>query len=119
APLAPYQEQRPVVQAPKHASEASAIKIDSLQHLTAFANAHTTLVRHVCVPDRVVRIEADAVGNAVAQASPHPPVRQVSFSTNIESGELSAVRFSDNQRSVVRRHGHTIWKSDAVGNLSN
>ena len=46
-PFVRHQEQRSVVHAPEHASEAAAVKVDRLQHLTAFANAHATLVGDV------------------------------------------------------------------------
>jgi len=55
-----------VVYAPEHASEAAAVKVDRLQHLTTFANAHATLVGEV---------------------GPHPPVRQASVGRDVEGRE--------------------------------
>src|SRR5262245_501684 len=94
-PLGRYQEQRSVVRAPEHASEAPPVKVDRLQHLTAFADAHATPVGHVSVPDCVVRVEADAVGNAVPEACPHAAVRQPSVHGNVEGCEPLTVGLSD------------------------
>ena len=57
-------------------SLSPAVKVDRLQHLTAFANAHATLVGDVPVPDGVVRVETNAVGEAAVEVGPNPPVRQ-------------------------------------------
>jgi hypothetical protein len=90
-PLGRYQEQRSVVRAPEHASEAPAVEMDCLQHLPAFADAHATPVGHVCIPDGVFGVEADAVGDAVAEVGPHAPVRQAPVRGDVEGGEPFAV----------------------------
>src|SRR6478672_12922882 len=76
-PLGRHQKQRSPVGAPEHAGEAAAIEIDRLQDLAALANAHAALVGDVSVPDGVLRIEADAIGNAVAEIGPHASLRKV------------------------------------------
>ena len=38
--------------------------MDLLQRFTAFADAYAALVRYVGVPDRLLRIDADAIGDA-------------------------------------------------------
>src|SRR5215470_5851878 len=53
---------------------AHAVKLDRLHHFATFANAYTPLVRHVPIPDGVLSVEANAVGHAVAELSPHAPV---------------------------------------------
>ncbi len=75
-PFVRHQEQRSVVHAPEHASEAAAVKVDRLQHLTALANAHAMLVADVRVPDGVFRIEANAVWEVSVEVGPNSPVRQ-------------------------------------------
>ena len=60
------------VRAPEHAGEAAAVKLDRLQHLTAFADAHAALVGDVPVPDGALGVEADAVGDAAVRGRPTP-----------------------------------------------
>src|SRR5205085_7999501 len=97
------------------ASEAPTVKIDRLQHLTAFANAHATLVGDVRVPDGVFRIEANAVWYASGEVGPHPPVRQAAVSRDVEGSEFLAIGLGHNQGRVVGRHHHAIWECDAIG----
>src|SRR5262245_52159841 len=61
-PLGGDQEQRSPARASEHASETAAVKVDTLQDLTTFADAHATLVGNVSVPDGVIGVDADAVG---------------------------------------------------------
>src|SRR5947209_3485498 len=89
-PLGGYQEQCPIAHTSEHASEATAVKIDRLQHRTAFADAHAALVGDVSVPDGFVGVDADAVGNAAAEGGPHPPVRQAPVRRDVERGEPPA-----------------------------
>jgi hypothetical protein len=53
-PLGGHHERRSPVRASQHASEAAAVNLDGLQYLTAFADAHATLVGNVAVPHSVV-----------------------------------------------------------------
>src|SRR5262249_58642667 len=69
-PLGRYQEQRSVVHAPERASETPAVKVDCLQRLTAFADAHASLVGNISVPAAIVAVEPDTVGGAVAGVGP-------------------------------------------------
>jgi hypothetical protein len=92
-PLGSHEKQRPPVGAPEHAGEAAAIEIDRLQYFPALANAHAPLVGNVSVPDGVLCIEADTIGNAVAELSPHPPVRKVTVDLDVEGSELKWTRF--------------------------
>jgi len=73
-------EQRSQARAAKRAGEAAAVEVDRLQHLTTLANAHAAPVGNVRVPDGAVGVEADAVGDAVAEVGPHPPVGQAAVS---------------------------------------
>src|SRR5215213_9019791 len=73
SPLGGHHEQRAAVRAAERAGEAPAVELDRLEHLAALANAHTALVGDVSVPDRVLRVEADAVGETVSEVGPHPP----------------------------------------------
>ena len=72
-PLCRHQKQRPPVGASEHAGEAASIEIDRLQDLAALTNAHATLVGDVGIPDGVLCIEADTIGNAVPEIGPHSP----------------------------------------------
>src|SRR5262249_17120865 len=118
-PLGRYQEQRSVVYAPEHASETPAVKVDCLQRLTAFADAHASLVGNISVPDGIVGVEADTVGDAVAELGPPAPVRQAAVSTDVKGGKPLTVGLGDDQSCVVGRHGHAIRKGDAIGYLSS
>src|SRR5260370_25392220 len=95
--LGRHQKQRSPVGASEHASEAASIEIDSLQALAALANAYATLVGDVGVPDGVLCIEADTIGNAVAEVGPHSPVRKATVGLDVEGRELSAVRLGHDQ----------------------
>src|SRR5882672_2791547 len=92
-PLSRYHEQRSAVHAPEHAGETAAVKVDCLQHLTAFADAHAALVGNVSVPNSVLLVDADAVGNAAAEVGPHPPVRQVAVCSDVEGGQSLPMGF--------------------------
>src|SRR5215510_15227251 len=85
APLPRHHEQRSSVYSAEHASKATAVKLDRLQNLTAFAYPHATLVGDVAVPDGAFGVEAYAVGNAVTEIGPHPSIRQAAISRNVES----------------------------------
>jgi hypothetical protein len=56
-----------------------------LQHVATFTNADAALVGHIRVPDGVLGIEADSVGNAVAEVSPYPPIRQAAVGGDVAS----------------------------------
>src|SRR5262249_26850652 len=113
------QEKSSLFLAPEHAGETASVKVDCLQHLTTLADAHAALIRNVCVPDGVVGVQANPVGNAAPQVSPYPPIGQAAVGNDLEGGELLAVGLGDDQRCVVGRHGHPIRKSEAIGYLSN
>jgi hypothetical protein len=57
---------------PKHASEAAAVQVDRVQHLTALANAHAPLVGYVSVPDGAFRVQANAMRDAAVEVRPKP-----------------------------------------------
>ena len=92
-------------------------RLIGLQDLAALANAHATLVGDVGVPDGVLCIEADTVGNAVAEIGPHSPVRKATVGLDVEGRELSAVQFGHDQGRIVGRHCHTVGKGNAVRHL--
>src|SRR5215472_13446643 len=75
-PLGRHQEQGIPVRPSEHASEATAIKLNGLEHLTTFAHAHATLVGNVGVPHSVVGVDADTVGDATAKIGPNSPLVQ-------------------------------------------
>src|SRR5712692_2777108 len=118
-PLGRHHEQSLSIRAPKRARETAAIKLNCLQHLTALANAYATLVRDVPVPDGILGVEADPVGDAVAEVGPHPAFRQVAVRCDMEGREPFAIRLGNDQRRVVGRHDHTVREGDAIGHLSN
>ena len=59
---------------PPACKQKAAVELDMLQHFAAFANADAPLVGHVGEPDSAFRIDADAVGNTVAEVRPDAPV---------------------------------------------
>src|SRR5258705_3748499 len=118
-PLGHHHEQRFAVDAPEHASKTSAVKVDSLQHLTTFANTHTTLVGDVAVPAGAFGGQANAVGDAVAEIGPHSLVRQAALNRDVEGCEFLAVGLGADERRVVWCDRHPIGKSDAIGHLSS
>src|SRR5438132_12747298 len=75
-PLGRHDEQRSLVYASEHASEAAAINADGLKHLASFADPHASFVGNVSVPDGVIGVDADTVGSAATEVGPHPAVRQ-------------------------------------------
>ena len=111
-------EQRRPVRAAEHAGEAAAVERDCLQYFAAFAHAHAALVGDVGVPDRAFRVEADAVGDAVAERRPRRAgstgCRRRAMSKAVS---LPGVGFGDDQRRIVRRHRHAVGEGDAVGDL--
>src|SRR2546422_2561449 len=117
APLGGDHEQCSIAGASEHAGETAAIKLDCLQHLTPFVDAHATLVGNISVPDGFVGVDADPVGNASAEVGPHPLVRQAAVRSDVEGGEPFSMGVGDDQRCVVGRHGHAIGKGDAIGYL--
>ena len=60
--------------ATEHAGEAAAVEGDGVEHLAALGDPDAALVRHVGVPGGAVGVEADAVGIAVAEVGPDPPI---------------------------------------------
>src|SRR5919204_5478721 len=62
-PLCSNHEQRSFVLASEHTSEAAPIRVDRLQHLATFSDAHTTLVGNVGIPNGIVGVHANAVGS--------------------------------------------------------
>ena len=67
-------EERLPVGSAKHACETTAINIDHLAHFATFAYPHASSVRDIRVPNGVLSIDADAVGNTIAEISPHAPI---------------------------------------------
>jgi hypothetical protein len=104
---------------PQRTSEAPVVKLDHLQHLTAFADAYTALVGDVAVPDRAGGVVADAVGDAVSQVSPDTPVGEPAVGCDLESREPLRVRLGHDQCSVVRRHQHAVGEGEPVGHLTD
>ena len=68
-PLGRNYEKRFPVCTPEHACEAAPINDDRLQHLAALANTHTALVGNIGVPDSVVGVDTDAVGNPLLRSA--------------------------------------------------
>src|SRR5205085_12595726 len=86
-PLGRHHEQRAAVRAAERTGEAPAVKLDRLQHVATRANAHAALVGDVAVPDGALGVEADAVGHAIAEVRPQPPVRQAAAGPYVEGRE--------------------------------
>ena len=118
SPLRGDDVQRAAVSAAEHAGEASSVDVDRLHHRAAFAHAHTSAVGHVGVPDRAVDIDADAVGRAIAQVGPQPPVRQVAAVVDVERRQPLAVRLGHDQGGVVRTDRHPVREQQIVGDES-
>src|SRR5215831_11782506 len=74
APFPRYDEQRCAIWPSEHASEAAQIRFDCLEYLAAFADAHAALIRYIGVPDGILGIDANAVGDAISQVCPCPSV---------------------------------------------
>jgi len=60
-PLGRHHKQRLAVSSAEHTGEAPTIKLERLQHLSPFTDAHATLVSHVGVPECPFGIEANPV----------------------------------------------------------
>src|SRR5215203_2233398 len=118
-PLLRHHEQRLPVWTPEHASEAAAVKSDRLQHLTAFTNAHATLVGDVPVPNGAFRVEANTVWDAITEVGPHPPVGRAAVGCDVERREPVGVGLSHYQRRVVGCHDDAIGKCDDFRYLPN
>jgi hypothetical protein len=82
--------------------------------LTAFANAHATLVRDVAVPDGAFRVEADAAWDAAVDVGPHPPVGQAAIGCDVKRREPVALGLGEDQCRVVGRHDDAIGECDAI-----
>src|SRR5262249_35125296 len=97
-PLGRYQEQRFGIRASEHASEAPPVEVDHLQHPTTFAYPDATPVGNVSVPDGVVGVEADPIGDTLAEVGPHPAIRKAAVLGDVERGKPFAERLGDDQR---------------------
>jgi hypothetical protein len=97
-----------LLSAPPSAGEAPAVKLDRLQHLSPLANAHATLVGDVSVPDGALGVEADAVGDAVSEVGPHPPVRQTAVVCDVERREALPVGVRDDEGRAVAGDEHAV-----------
>src|SRR5918995_1101489 len=117
-PLGCHHEQRPPVGAAERAGEAPPVELDRLEHLAALANAHATLVGDVAVPDGVLGVDADAVGDSVAEVGPHPPVREAALVRDVERREAFPVGVGDDQGRAVRGHVHAVGEGDVIGHLA-
>jgi hypothetical protein len=82
-PLGRDEKQGALAGAAEHAREAAAVKVERLQYMTAFADTDAPFVGDIAVPDRVIGIEADPVGDAVAEVGPHTPRRQTSVRADV------------------------------------
>src|SRR5207247_2956363 len=114
-----HHEQSAAVHAAHHASKTPTIEVNRLQHVTLFANTHAALVGNIGVPDGVIRIDADAIRNAVTEVGPYAPIRQVSVHTYIKGRQPLALGLSDDQCRVVGRYCHSVREGHAIGYLSN
>jgi hypothetical protein len=71
------------------------------------------------VPNSAFRVEADAVGAAVAKVGPDTAVRQVSLGAYGEGGQSPGVGFGDDHRRVVRGDRHAVGEGEAVSDLTD
>ncbi len=85
SPFRRHHEQRLPVFAPEHASEAAAVKLDRLQHLSTFADAYTSgfAIFRGRTPNGALRVEADSV-TTLAEFGPHASVRQATGGFDVE-----------------------------------
>src|SRR5207237_3808087 len=90
-PLPCHHEERFPVRTAKHASKAASVELDCLQHLTTLANPHAPHVRNVGVPDSILRVDANAIGDATVEAGPQPPIRQTPVGADVEGRESVGV----------------------------
>src|SRR5207253_204637 len=72
-PLGRDHEERRSLVAAERTGEAAAVELDRLQHFGALADADAALAGDVAEPDRAVGVEADPVGDAVAEVGPEAP----------------------------------------------
>ena len=116
-PFSPHDEQRLAGLAPEHAREASQVGIDALQHLSALADAHATLVGDGAVPDGPFRVHADPIGGIVAEVGPHPPVRKAAVRGDVEGAQAPRPGLGDDQGRVIGRDNHAVTEHDVLGYL--
>jgi hypothetical protein len=101
SPFRCHHEQRLPVFTPEHASEAAAVKLDRLQHLSTFADAYTRgfAVFRGRRPNGALRVEADSV-TTLAEFGPYVSVRQATVGGDVERREPAGEGLCDDQRRV-------------------
>ena len=97
---------------------SSPVEGDRLQFLTAFGDANAMAVRYVGIPDGPFGIEADAVGDVLAEVGPDPTVEQSAIPIDVESRESAAVGLGHDQGRVVSRDGHSVREPQTISDLS-
>ena len=90
-PILANDEQRSTISSTEDAGERAAVKRDSLQDFSAFANTNAALVSDVGVPGAAVDIEAHAV-RMVTDFRPYAPARQVPVRRDVEGSQPASSR---------------------------
>src|SRR6516225_5641427 len=94
-PLRCDDEEHASVWAAEGTSEAAAINLDLLKHLTTFTDPHAALIGDICVPDGVLGVCTDAVGHAVSERGPHPALREATVGFDAKRRQLLGVGLGD------------------------
>jgi hypothetical protein len=110
-PFVDRHEQRAAIGASQCTGEASAVKLDRLKQLATVPNTHAPFVGDVAVPDGVLGVDADAVGDPIPQVSPESPVpsQRVTLSNLVaeiwenDPPALLPKQWRDADRSALRR----------------
>src|SRR5262249_47101461 len=94
-PLRRDDEERSSAWAAEGASEAAAIKLDFLKHLTTFTDSHAALIGDICVPDGVLGVCTNTVGHAVSERGPHSAVREATVGIDAKRRQPLGVGLGD------------------------
>jgi len=91
----------------------------SRQHRAALGDPHAPLVRHVGVPDRVLRVDTYAVRRARTEIGPDPSAGQPAVRADVEGQQGVPVGVRDDQGGVVGGHRHLVRERDVVGHFAH
>src|SRR5580704_19689013 len=87
-------EQRPPVGAAEHASERIGLDLDSLDNLGALPHPNHFGGRRTGHPNRIIRVEANSVGQTITKLGPHAPIRERSVGADIERRQAARKRLT-------------------------
>src|SRR5215469_3440442 len=118
-PFGGHNEQCRPVRTAQSAGKCAAIQCNALQDRAAFSDADAPLVGHIGVPDGVLRVDADAVRDALTEVGPSASVGQSTVLVDTEGHQAVSIRVSGDQRGVVGGHRHAVGERDVVGCLAH